>query len=68
MSATLTTNNAIQPDRREKLAQAFSTACNVALTAGAVASFIYLFLTLASIVVVKPAFSPAAPTGLGAAV
>jgi hypothetical protein len=47
--------NAIESERKERLALAFTTACGVAISTGILASLIYLLLALSSLVLVRPA-------------
>jgi Tol biopolymer transport system component len=65
MSEALRKTRAIESERKERLALAFTAACGVAITGGILASLIYLLLALSSMVLVRPAFAQSAPVEAG---
>jgi len=50
---------------QEQLALVFTASCGMALSSGVIASLVYLLLTMASLVAVRPAIGQAAPVSAG---
>lgn len=63
MNSAQRKTQATESDRKERLALAFTAACGIAITGGILASLVYLLVALASMMVARPAFGQAAPTG-----
>ena len=57
--------HAIESERKERLALAFTTACGVAISSWILACLIYLLLALSSLVLARPAFAQSSPASAG---